>query len=126
MRANKAPSQRQLRVGELLRHALAELLTRGGLRDPILNDAAVTVAEVSTSPDLKNAVAYVMPLGGSNGEQIVEALNRSKKYIRGQVSRHVTLKHTPELSFELDGSFDYSDLVGQMLTAPHVAQDLED
>lgn len=126
MRAKKAPSQRQLRVGELLRHALAELLARGVVRDPALNDAAITVAQVSTSPDLKNAVAYVMPLGGVNAQTIVDALNRSKKFIRGQVSRQVSLKHMPELSFELDASFDYSDLVDRLLTAPHVAQDLDD
>lgn len=126
MRPSKAPSQRQLRVGEVLRHALAELFTRGDLRDPELSDAAVTVAEVAVSPDLKNAIAFVMPLGGQNADLILDALNRSKKYIRGQISRSVMLKHMPDLTFDLDGSYDYSELVGRLLSTPKVAQDLDD
>lgn len=126
MRPNRAPSQRQLRVGEVLRHALADLFARGEMRDPELSDAAVTVAEVSVSPDLKNAIAFVMPLGGVNADMIIDALNRSRKHIRGQVSRGVMLKHMPEVSFELDGSYDYSELVDRLLSTPKVAQDLDD
>ena len=126
MRQGKAPSQRQLRVGELLRHALAELFTRGDLRDPDLMDATITVVEVSLGPDLKNATAFVMPLGGSDASRVIAALNKSKKHIRGQLSGRVFLKHMPDISFELDRSFDYSEKIDALLTAPHVSQDLKD
>ncbi len=127
MRQGKGPSQRQLRVGELLRHALAELFTRGDLRDPDLFDVTITVAEVSLGPDLKNATAFVMPLGGGgDAQKVVSALNKSKKFIRGQVGRQVFLKHMPNISFELDRSFDYSEKIGALLTTPHVSQDLEE
>lgn len=126
MRAGGVPSQRQLRVGELLRHALAELFARGDLRDPDLMDAAITVVEVAASPDLKQATAYVMPLGGSDAERVMAGLSRSRKFIRGQIGRQVTLKHIPEISFELDSSFDYSERIDALLTTPHVSQDLED
>ncbi len=126
MGQGKAPSQRQLRVGELLRHALAELFARGGLRDPDLFDTTITVVEVSLGPDLKTATAFVMPLGGGDAHSVVAALNRSKKFIRGQVGRQVFLKHMPDLRFELDKSFDYSDKIDALLTTPHVSQDLKD
>ena len=126
MGQGKAPSQRQLRVGELLRHALAELFSRGDLRDPDLFDTTITVVEVSLGPDLKTATAFVMPLGGSDAPGVVAALNRSKKFIRGQISRQVFLKHMPDLRFELDRSFDYSEKIDALLTTPHVSQDLKD
>lgn len=126
MRGSKAPSQRQLRVGELIRHALAEVFARGDLRDPDLEGVALTVVEVSVSPDLKKARAFVMPLGGGNANAVADALNRSKRYLRGQVSQRVSLKHMPDVSFELDTSFDYSRSVDQLLAEPHVAQDLEE
>lgn len=126
MGQGKAPSQRQLRVGELLRHALAELFSRGDLRDPDLFDTTITVVEVSLGPDLKTATAFVMPLGGGDAKGVVAALNRSKKFIRGQVSRQVFLKHMPDLRFELDRSFDYSEKIDALLTTPHVSQDLKD
>ena len=124
MKASKAPSQRQLRVGELIRHALAEIFSRGEIRDPDLAQGAVTVIEVSVSPDLKNAIAFVVPLGGANAEAMIAALDRCRKYIRGQVSKRVALKHMPDLAFELDTSFDYSETVDRLLATPHVAQDL--
>lgn len=126
MGQGKAPSQRQLRVGELLRHALAELFARGDLRDPDLLDSTITVVEVSLGPDLKTATAFVMPLGGGEAQSVVAALNRSKKFIRGQISRQVFLKHMPDLRFELDRSFDYSEKIDALLTTPHVSQDLKD
>lgn len=126
MRQGKPPSQRQLRVGELIRHALAELFSRGDLRDPELLDATITVVEVSTGPDLKTATAFVMPLGGGDAHETVAALNRSKKFIRGQVGRQITLKFMPDIRFELDRSFDYSQKIDALLTTPHVSQDLKD
>ena len=126
MGQGKAPSQRQLRVGELLRHALADLLSRGDLRDPDLFDTTITVLEVSLGPDLKTATAFVMPLGGGDAQSVLAALNRSRKFIRGQISRQVFLKHMPDLRFELDRSFDYSEKIDALLTTPHVSQDLKD
>ena len=124
MRATKAPSQRQLRVGELISHALAEVFSRGEINDPDLDGVTVTVVEVSVSPDLKNAVVFVVPLGGANADVMVAALERCRKFIRGQVGKRVALKHMPNLSFELDTSFDYSETVDRLLSTPHVAQDL--
>ena len=124
MKATKAPSQRQLRVGELIRHALAEILSRGEISDPDLDGVTVTVIQVSVSPDLKNAVAFVVPLGGANADTMIAALERCKKFIRGQVGKRVALKHMPNLTFELDTSFDYSETVDRLLSTPHVAQDL--
>jgi len=124
MRATKAPSQRQLRVGELIRHALADVFSRGEINDPDLDGVTVTVVEVSVSPDLKNAVAFVMPLGGANADAMIAALERCRKFIRGQVGKRVALKHMPNLTFELDTSFDYSESVDRLLSTPHVAQDL--
>jgi len=124
MRATKAPSQRQLRVGELIRHALAEVFSRGEINDPDLDGVTVTVVEVSVSPDLKNAIAFVVPLGGANADTMVAALERCRKFIRGQVGKRVALKHMPNLTFELDTSFDYSETVDRLLSTPHVAQDL--
>ncbi|MGI9413122.1 MAG: ribosome-binding factor A, partial [Hyphomicrobiales bacterium] len=97
MRANKAPSQRQLRVGELIRHALAEIFARGEIRDPDLQDVTVTVVEVSVSPDLKNAIAFVVPLGGAKADEMMAGLERCRKFIRGQVGKRVALKHMPAL-----------------------------
>ncbi len=123
-RSGRQPSQRQLRVGELLRHALSDMITRGEISDPGLDGAVITVLEVSVSPDLKQATAYVMPLGGVRQTEIVEALQRSRKQIRGFLSRAVSLKHTPELRFELDTSFDRSASIDRLLDDPRVAQDL--
>lgn len=123
-RSGRQPSQRQLRVGELLRHAISDMIIRGEISDPGLDGAVVTVLEVSVSPDLKQATAYVMPLGGVRQTEIIEALQRSRKQIRGHLSRAVNLKHTPELRFELDTSFDRSASIDRLLDDPRVAQDL--
>ncbi|QJE71804.1 30S ribosome-binding factor RbfA [Aerophototrophica crusticola] len=121
--AAKGPSQRQLRVGEEIRHALADIFRRGEFRDPVLMDLNVTVSEVRVSPDLKNATAFVMPLGGRQPE-LVAALNRASAFLRSQVAAEVRLPHAPRLSFQLDTSFDYADKIGRILHDPHVAQDL--
>jgi ribosome-binding factor A len=118
------PSQRQLRVGEELRHTLAQIFDRRELRDPALADATVTVTEVRVSPDLKNATAFVMPLGGGHAEEIVAGLRRSAPYLRGVVARSVQLRHAPALGFELDRSFDHASRIDALLHRPDVARDL--
>jgi len=117
-------SQRQLRVGEELRHALAGVLARGELRDPHLIDVNLTVTEVRVSPDMKNATAFVVPLGGSNMDAVIEALNHASGFLRGQLGHDVQLRHTPRLSFQADHSFDEADHINALLHAPRVARDL--
>jgi ribosome-binding factor A len=121
----KAPSQRQLRVGEVMRHALAHLLERGVLRDPDLRGLSITVTEVSMSPDLKAARAYVVPLGGGEIDVMLEALNRAAPFLRGQLAREVRLRGMPRLVFAADESFDYAARIGALLERPAVAKDLE-
>jgi ribosome-binding factor A len=122
--AARAASQRQLRVGEELRHALAELLRPGELRDPALHDASITVTEVRVSPDLKNATAFVMPLAGTNAAEIMAGLKRSAGYLRGQVARTVELRQTPNLVFALDHAFDNAARIAALLARPEVERDL--
>ena len=119
-------SQRQLRVGEELRHALARLLRPGELRDPALFDANVTVTEVQLSPDLRNATAFVTPLGGANAADIIAGLRRSAPYLRGRLGKHVRLRRVPNLSFALDSAFDSADRIATVLRSEVVARDLRD
>ena len=114
-RAERAPSQRQLRVGEELRHALSEILARGDLRDPDLHDVSVTVSEVRVTHDLRNATAFVLPFGGGDRDVVLPALRRAAPYIRGQVGRAMRLKFTPTLSFQYDGSFDHAEHIASLL-----------
>ncbi len=123
-RAN-APSQRQLRVGEALRHELARLLRPGELRDPALRDANVTVTEVRLSPDLRAATAFVMPLGGGNLAEIIAGLQRSIPYLRGRVARAINLRHVPNLVFALDHAFDTAARIAAVLASPAVERDLQ-
>ena len=123
-RSGTPRSQRQERVGELIRHTVADVMLRGELRDPALAGVSVTVTEVTVSPDLKNATAWVMPLGGDDLVEVEAALNRCAKYIRGQVSRSTALKFTPRLKFRIDTSFDQADEVATLLNDPKVRQDL--
>ncbi len=120
----KAPSQRQLRVGEELRHALAWILERGDIRDPGLGGVAVTVTEVRVSPDLRNATAFVMPLGGGESEDVVAALNRAAPFLRRKMGKAVKLKYLPGLNFIADQSFDQAGRIHDLLKAPSVARDL--
>lgn len=113
--SGRPPSQRQLRVGELLRHALAEILSRGEVHDPRLAKTPITVTEVRTSPDLRHATAFIAPLGGQGGPEILDALRHNAAYLRGQVSRQVALKFSPRISFELDTSFDYAERIDGLL-----------
>lgn len=117
-------SQRQYRVGEVLRHAVADVLARGDFRDPDLHDVSITVTEVTVSPDLKNATGWIMPLGGKDAQDVEAALNRCARYIRGQVSKMVTLRHSPQWRFELDPSFDAADRIDTLLRDPGVKRDL--
>jgi len=118
------PSQRQLRVGEELRHALVGILRDNHARDPDLRDANVTVTEVKVSPDLTNATVFVMPLGGQKVETTVAALNRASVFFRTQVAHAVQLRHAPRLSFALDTSFNYAERIEGILHLPEVQRDL--
>jgi ribosome-binding factor A len=120
-----ALSQRQLRVGEELRHALAKILSEGECRDPALESASITVTEVRMSPDLRNATAFVMPLAGANAPEVVAGLKRSAIFLRGRVAREVPLRNAPDLFFALDDSFDRADRIAELLARPEVARDLQ-
>ena len=123
---NRAPSQRQLRVGEEIRHALAHILERNEVRDPDLAGKAITVTEVRISPDLKNATAYVVPLGGvGDVVEITAALNRIKSFIRHRVAQSVQLRSAPKLSFLADTTFDEASHINDLLHLSEVARDLE-
>lgn len=120
----RPPSQRQLRVGEELRHALAQLLRPGELRDPALRDANITVTEVRVSPDLKNATAYVMPLAGSNADEIMGGLKRSAPYLKAMLARSVELRQAPNIAFAYDTAFDSAARIAELLHSPEVERDL--
>jgi ribosome-binding factor A len=120
----KPPSQRQRRVGEEIRHALAWTIERGELRDPVLAGVPITVTEVRASPDLKNATAFVTPLGGGDMQPILEALRRAAPFLRHEIASRLDLKYVPRLSFEPDTSFDEASRIDALLHSPKVAQDL--
>ncbi|MCJ2036598.1 30S ribosome-binding factor RbfA [Methylobacterium sp. J-068] len=119
------PSQRQQRVAELIRHAIAEVLQRGDIQDAVLNAHVITVPEVRMSPDLKLATAYVMPLGGLNEAPVIAALERNKKALRQEVARRVNLKFAPDLRFLRDETFDEADRIDALLRTDKVRRDLE-
>lgn len=120
----QAPSQRQLRVGEEIRHALAELIERGAMKDPKLRDVPVTVTEVRMTPDLRHARAYVTPLGGGDASAVVSALNHAAPFFRAQIAAAVRLKFAPKITFAADVSFEEADKIDAILRRPHVSQDL--
>jgi ribosome-binding factor A len=120
----RAASPRQLRVGEELRHVLAQLLRPGELRDPALHDANITVSEVQISPDLKKATAFVVPLAGAATTEIMAGLKRSAPFLRGRLARAVELRQVPNLSFALDTAFDSAARITGLLTRPEVERDL--
>jgi ribosome-binding factor A len=123
--ASRVPSQRQRRVGELVRHALAEILQRGEVHDPALETVAITVPEVRMSPDLKLATVFVMPLGGAGGEAVVAAFERNRRFLRGEIARRVDLRYAPDLRFRLDTSFAEGERVDALLRSPKVRRDLD-
>jgi ribosome-binding factor A len=118
------PSQRMLRVAELIRHAMSDLLVRSPMGDPILERQAITIPEVRMSPDLKVATVYVMPLGGGNVADVMAALERHKKTLRGEVARRVNLRLAPDIRFRPDERFDYDSKINALLSSPEVKRDL--
>jgi len=118
------PSQRMLRVGELVRHAAAQLLARGEINDPVLEKHVVTVSRVKMSPDLKLATIYVMPLGGADEPEVLAALERHKKFLRGELAHHVNLKFAPEVRFRIDDTFDNASRIDALLNSERVRRDL--
>jgi ribosome-binding factor A len=117
-------SQRQLRVGELIRHELAGMLSRGDVHDPVIEAHMITVPEVRMSPDLRLATIYVVPLGGRNGQDVLAALDRNKRYMRGEIARRVNLKFAPEIRFRIDERFDEAERIEKLLRTPDVQRDL--
>lgn len=123
--SGKGPSQRQLRVGELVRHKLAEMLARGEIHDDVLASHVVTISEVRMSPDLKLATAYVMPLGGKDTKTVIEALGRHSRYIRGEIAHSVNLRSAPDVRFREDETFDEVRRIDQLLHSERVRRDVE-
>jgi ribosome-binding factor A len=119
-------TQRQLRVGELIRHELANMLSRGDVHDPVLDAHMITVPEVRMSPDLRLATIYIMPLGGRDEENVLAALDRNKRYVRGEIARRVNLKFAPEIRFRIDDRFDEAERIEKLLRTPDVQRDLGD
>ena len=114
-----------LRVGELIRHALSDLLSRGIVDDPALAGHVITVPDVRMSPDLKLATAYIMPLGGRDVKEVVEALDRHRKLLRGEIAHRISMKFAPDIRFKVDRSFDYGAKIDAILDSPQVKRDLD-
>jgi ribosome-binding factor A len=123
--SEKAPSQRQLRAGELIRHALAEILARGEVHDPVLENHVITVPEVRMTPDLRLATIYAMPLGGKDAKDVVDALERNKRFLRGEIAHRVNMKFAPEIRFRIDERFDEAARIEKLLHTPEVKRDLD-
>ena len=118
------PSHRMLRVAELIRHALSDLLARGVVNDPVLDGRIISIPDVKMSPDLKLATAYVMPLGGRDEANVIDALERNKKHLRTEVAHRINMKFAPDIRFKVDRSFDYGAKIDALLETPKVQQDL--
>jgi ribosome-binding factor A len=119
----RGPSQRQLRVGELIRHRIAEMLARSEIHDDTLATHVITVPEVRLSPDLKLATVFVMPLGGEDVKPVLEALDRHKRFIRGEIAQAINLKFAPDVRFKFDETFDEATRIDRLLDSPKVRQD---
>ena len=124
--SKKGPTQRQLRAGEVIRHALVEILRREGLRDPALEGVSVTVSEVQVSPDLKQARVFAYPLGGGDDSALIAALNRAAPFLRGLLGKKIEMKFTPALTFVADQTFGEAQKIEKLLSQPDVARDLND
>jgi ribosome-binding factor A len=122
--SSSGPSQRALRAGEVIRHAIAEILSRGEVHDPVIQGHLITVPEVRMSPDLKLATIYVMPLGRDE-KQVLEALERNKRFLRGEIAHRVNLKFAPDIRFRLDERFDEAERIEKLLRTPAVQRDLD-
>jgi len=121
----KAPSQRQLRAGELIRHALAEILVRGEVHDPVIENHVITVPEVRMTPDLRLATIYVMPLAGRDAGEVVAAFERNKRFLRGELAHRVNMKFAPEIRFRIDERFEEAERIAKLLRTPVVQRDLD-
>ncbi len=119
------PSQRMLRVAELIRHTVSELLVRSVIGEPLLEGQAVTIPEVRMSPDLKLATIYIMPLGGKNITGVLAALDRHRKFLRGEIARRINLRFAPDIRFKADRSVDYGAKIDALLELPEVKRDLD-
>src|SRR6266498_2386588 len=119
------PSQRQLRVAELVRHALADMLTRGAVHDPVVQSHLITVPEVRMTADLQLATIYVVPLGGRDEKAVLAALERNKRFLRGEVARRVNLKFAPDIRFRIDERFNEVERIEKLLRSPQVRRDLD-
>jgi ribosome-binding factor A len=124
-RSSRTPSQRQLRVGELVRHALSEIIARGEVHDAEIESSLVTISEVAMSPDLKLATCFVRAFGQSDTTPSVEALDRHRRYLRGAVARRIELRFSPDLRFRADTSFDTGDRIDALLRSPSVRRDID-
>jgi ribosome-binding factor A len=122
---DSGPSQRALRAGEVIRHAIAEILSRGEVHDPVIQGHVITVPEVRMSPDLKLATIYVMPLGGRDAKAVVEALERNKRFLRGEIAHRVNLKFAPDIRFRIDERFDEAERIAKLLHTERVQRDLQ-
>jgi ribosome-binding factor A len=118
-------SQRQLRVGELVRHAIADMLTRGEVHDPVIEEHMITVPEVKMTADLRLATIYIMPLGGRDAQAVLAALDHNRKFLRGEIARRVNLKFAPDIRFRLDERFDEAERIDKLLRSPSVRRDLD-
>lgn len=118
-------SQRQLRVGELVRHALADLLMRGEVHDPVIEGHLITIPEVRMSPDLRLATVYVMPLAGRDTDDVIAAFERNKKFMRGEIAHQINLKFAPDLRFRADDRFEEAARIDKLLRSPEVKRDLD-
>lgn len=125
--SKKGPSQRQLRVGELVRHAMTQLLQRGEIPDPVLEKTIISISEVSMSPDLKIATAYISPLGGGDPKPVIKALANNAKFMRGKLASELgQMKYMPEFRFREDTSFDNYSKIDALLHSPQVKRDLDE
>jgi ribosome-binding factor A len=119
-------SQRQLRVGELVRHALAEMLTRGDVHDPVLESHMITIPEVRMTADLRLATIYVMPMGGRDAREVMAAFERNKKFLRAEIAHRINLKFAPDIRFRIDERFEEAERIDKLLRSPAVKRDLDD
>jgi|SRR3974390_186056 len=118
-------SQRQLRVGELVRHAVAELLTRGDVHDPVIEGHLITVPEVRMTADLRLATIYIMPIAGRDADEVIAAFERNKKFLRAEIAHRINLKFAPEIRFRIDERFDEAERIDRLLRSPEVKRDLD-
>jgi ribosome-binding factor A len=124
-RATSGPSQRALRAGELVRHAVADILARGEVHDPVIETHLITVPEVRLSPDLRLATIYVVPLRGQDEQKVLEALEHNRRFLRGEIAQRVNLKFAPDIRFRIDERFAEAERIDKLLRSPDVQRDLD-